>query len=339
MQESWPSKVLVTVLLAAMLGGCADQPEFEGSEVQGPAAPAMEPRMFDVDVFVRSRPGCTVAVCAGGGVPAVIYASPDDASIRAVAFDIAKVDGEDRPVEWKLTCVAADDEDPGCLRPLAHGQEPLPVHVESHGLNLTPATELLLELVIPPIVTPVVDNLATIAFGSTAVRGTVDLALLGNASGIPPSVLETIAVSFEGHSGPCFFVAVEPNCTHWPGGTRFIVDGFEGTAVAANLTMTWTSTSPADEVLELWVGPYSCSTTCPPAVRTAGTSPLVVDLRDLQFRDDVDLSVYHADPTGADPTGFGAAYIGTRTPLQVEGSVTVELTPGAAPGRGTSATS
>jgi hypothetical protein len=316
--------VAALVVAAVGLGGCAGADELEPlQELVAPPAPVLESESFSAQVYVSAHGGCTVIVCSGGSFPSLIYTSAEDASVQAVRFDIAAIPYEDRPVEWKLTCVAEDDEDPGCLRPLGHGQEPLPAHVEAAALNLTPGTELWLEVVIPTIASPMVDSFL-ILVGDTDVEGAVDLALVGNASDAPDRILETVPVSFDGNSGPCYLV--EPYCTGWPGGTRFPLEMI-GTIVAVNLTMTWTSLSVADEILALEVGQFVGCTSCGQP-RIEGPSPLVLDQGGLELEDPyTDVMVAHGDPTGLDPLGYTFEYTGTRTPVHVEGTVTFELDP------------
>jgi hypothetical protein len=172
---------LAGLLVAMLVAGCSEAPV--APPTPPPVAdPVLEQEAFQAEAYVTAHGGCTAAVCSGGTYPSMIYEAAEDASIRSIAFEIAKLDYEDRPVEWKLTCVAPDDEDPGCLRPLAHGQEPLPAHVEVAGLHLTPETELWLEVVVPPIATPVVDTFATILMGNAQISGTLSLLKLGNAT-------------------------------------------------------------------------------------------------------------------------------------------------------------
>jgi hypothetical protein len=181
MRGVWKAAAVAALLVAMLLAGCAEAPA--PPPVPAPAVdPVIEQETFEAQVYVTAHGGCTGGVCSGGSYPSVIYQASEDASIRSIAFDIAKLDYEDRPVEWKLTCVAPDDEDPGCLRPLAHGQEPLPAHVEVTMLHLTPETELWLEVTVPPIVTPIVDTFATILMGDAQVSGTLHLLMVGNAT-------------------------------------------------------------------------------------------------------------------------------------------------------------
>lgn len=304
-----------------VLAGC--------SEPASPSQPAASPtpalvlgnETLDVLVPVGTNPGCTQVVCSGGSFPRVLFEASANASIRALDLEIGAVQAEDRPVTWKLTCQALEDEDPGCIRALAGGRDPLPHRVTVAPLNLTPGTTLLLELVVPPTVTPVVDQAVTIVNGQSRVTGTVQVATVGNGSAPVEVPKVTVPVSFDGHSGPCDLVS--PGCTHWPGGTESVHE-VPGTVVAVNVTMTWTSLSPLDEVLELYVGPAFCTGPCPEPQRVQGRSPLVVDLPALKLPDEVRFAVYHADPTGADPTGFAFVYTGTRTPVHVEGTVTYE---------------
>jgi hypothetical protein len=173
-------KRVVLVLAVLLLAGCSEAPP----EVVAPAPapdPVIEQDSFQAEVYVSAHGGCTGGVCSGGSFPTMIYEA-SDGSIQSITLDIGKLQYEDRPVEWKLTCQAQDDDDPGCLRPLGHGQQPLPAHVEVAGLNLTPETELWLEVIVPPIATPVVDTFATILMGNAQVDGTLQLLRVGNGT-------------------------------------------------------------------------------------------------------------------------------------------------------------
>lgn len=304
-------RLFAVAALVALLAGCSSPPAAV-AEVPPAPEPVLEDTAVEAVVYLRTPPGCTVAVCYVGGAPTVVYESKDDESIRTISLTVEAVPGEDRPVSWRLSCQGPGDEDPGCLRALASGQDPLPVGIEVAGLNLTPGTVLLLELIQPPTATPAADSFLGILLGGSRVHGFVGSVLL---AGIVRPEPVAVAVSFDGNSGPCFLV--DAGCTRWPGGAGHAVK-VEGTVVGVNLTMTWDSLSPADSTLQLWVG-GPCDPSCPNPAQVSGPSPLVLHAEGLRISNGVSIAVYHGDPTGSDPTGFIFVYTGTRTPVHVEG--------------------
>jgi hypothetical protein len=305
-------------LVVLALSGCSSPPPAEAPLELPADPPVVGEQPFESSAYPRPPPGCAQVTCWAGAEPDDVYVVPTNASATALAMDVSATTAYAGTVRWKVTCRGILDEEPACLRPLASGEEPLPFHVDLPGLALPPKTVVLLELMVPGTA-PVADGFTTLVYGSSRVTGTAALEWLAEAD-VPRPALVAQAITMDGHSGPCNLV--EEYCTSWPGGSELEVK-VDGSVAEVVANLTWDSTGPLDEVLELLVAPLygTCGNTCPAPVSVRGTSPLQVALVDAAFPGGVRLRVYHSDPAAVDPTGYAFLYVGTRTPVHLEGAL------------------
>lgn len=313
-----PSAVVVLLLLA----GCSGPPA-------PPAEPAVpdppEVRLTEIDASVRIAvpEGCNPAFCYMAGSPTLLHAVAMDETATALVLDLGAAGRSDSPVDWEVSCKAPDDEDPACLRVLGRGRDLLPLHLEFLGLQLPPGTLVSLLLAAPSVGDPVADMALQPAWGQSHVTGRVDSVALSPESASPFEFIE-MPVAWEGDSGPCAFF-VDPECVTTPG-AYYPWQNLEGSVVAANLTLTWVSTTPADEVFQLSLR-GRCEPSCPKGVVVEGRSPLRIEAEGLDLGDDPYAMIYHSDPTGLEPTGFVFLYTGTKTPFLLEGTLTLRALP------------
>jgi hypothetical protein len=279
-----------------------------------PSPPVLVERLpIDEQIYFAEKPGCQVVRCTLEVPPRLVLQAPDDGSIVGLRINIGNASGVDGPVEWKLSCMAIvpSDED-GCHRALARGRDVLPKQVDVTGIQLPPGAEILLSLVVPQDGVPLVFGLLR---DPSHVTGTAEFIRVEGAESLTVQVVD---VSFDGHAGPC--TVEEKDCPKSPGGSEFSIDSLDGTVIRANLTMTWISTSDLDQELTLRLSAY-CGSTCPRAVLQNGTSPLALEAGGLRFRDELRIAVSDDEP---DATGYNVLeFVGTRTPVHIEGTLLV----------------
>jgi len=308
-------RLAVAVVLAGLLAGCSARPAAPTPHHDAQTGPPSATRAA-IDAYVEVYPwGCGPVSCWGNSTNTLFQAA-DNQSIKAVSLDVA-TSQMDSAFRWALACHTTDDDD-RCARPLATGRDAPPFHVDASGLDL-PTGALLLFWIARDTPDPLLG--IPIAFlGANHVTGNVTLAEEPRST----FDLVEVPVSLDGQSGPCALF-VDPDCTGVPGGTQKTLSGIHGTVVAANLTMTWTSLTPADRVLRFVLYPARCVGSCPRPAEAHGPSPLQLTNASMYFERGVTVAVFQGDPTGADSTGIAFEFAGTRTPVHLEGDLTVRL--------------
>lgn len=301
--------LLALVVLAGCLQAPPPGPAGQADGVQQ-AGVAVVPVAAVVGVGVPAE--CVAnAVCFGAtGFLETLHATAANASVTGFQLRLGAASYLDRvsheePVTWSITC---RHEDRACARPLLSGTDVLPIDVALHGLQLPLGAHLEVGMETKPRA-PVVEFFTSI-FATSNVTGTVHLAL-----GPEPPVLNLtrIPIAHDGHTGPC---DLAPDCSHWPGGTRW--EHAKGKQVVAfNLTATWDASTPLDEQVELALATVDCPASCPDSHRFAGPSPLQARFEGLLY-EGVSIEVRPADASGLG-VGLGAV----RTPVHVEGYIVI----------------
>ncbi len=312
----------LVVLVVLLLAGCSglQPPDPDGL----PSGPAMVEHEVAIDEFVKvtARQTClsppAPQFCFTGAAPHTLVPRADNASVLALDVLMGPelyLDSESPApdeVHWEIRCHG----DRRCSRPLAEGDDVLPKAVRLAGLDLAIGTAIEIQIYGP--VRPTASDFALDVFRTSHVTGTAIQALVPGV--VVPERLVPIAL--DGSTGDCVLF-VEADCAGFPGGSRFEFTD-EGEVRGVNLTMTWSSTNAFDEDLQVRVSAAQCNATCPPSILVTGPSPLIVHADELRF-DGATISVDNPNVETA-VTTLGPI-VGTRTPVHLEGNLTVRDDP------------
>lgn len=299
--------------LAFLLAGCSS-PEPEAALGQ-PPEPVFEDVAFQATGYIGSLSCLVVNTGCLSSRPTPIAATNDWQAARSLHIEVADIPGEDRTLEWEVTCVG---DTQACRSGLGAGSGTLPLAIDLDGLTLLPGVQFRLLLRAPPYGDGR-DHLGLFVSEDPQVTGTIHAEIVAARQYEDVWYLDPVQVpvAADGDTGPC----APPECPPVLSGAQAVVirsEELAGRILRLQLTVTWEARTPVEQVMHLTVGSANLCDTCSPPQRASGTSPLVVEAQ-LVFEDGLYVVLDPDDPTGGLPGGP----IGLRTQYHVDGTVTV----------------